>query len=72
MNQTSLPIDLPVVSRKCQWGTCDKDYAYCIDGKDLCFEHGQEQIDVAIVRHVSEIATIGPIYYDSQLQLIKP
>lgn len=67
MKQTSLPVDPPIVNRKCRWGTCDKDYAYCIDGTDLCFEHGREQIDAAIVAHAAEIATIG----HEQLPLIK-
>jgi hypothetical protein len=68
MKQANLPIDPPIVDRKCQWGVCDKDYAYRLCGVDLCFEHGQEQINAAIVSHAAEIATIG----HAQLPLIKP
>ncbi len=59
MKQTNLPIDQPIVNRKCQWGTCDKDYAYRLGDIDLCFEHGQEQIDRSIERAVHELRTIG-------------
>jgi len=64
--QINLPIDPPIVDRKCQWGTCDKDYAYCINGTDLCFSHGVEQ---AAVRSITRPETLQ---IAEQLPLIKP
>jgi len=66
--QTNLQIDPPVVNRKCQWGTCDKDYAYWINGVDLCFEHGCAQIDKLREQALFELG-IAPA---TQLPLIKP
>jgi len=66
MNQANLQMDPPIVNRRCQWGTCGKDYAYCIDGTDLCFEHGVEQ---AAVRSITRPETLQ---IASQLELIKP
>ena len=66
MKQTNLPIDPPIVNRKCQWGTCDKDYAYCIDGTDLCFEHGFDRA-AHLSTHPPGTETVCV-----QLPLIKP
>ena len=49
MKQVSLPIPEIAVNRKCQFGACFEDHAYTLNGVDLCFAHGREQLEKACV-----------------------
>lgn len=63
--QTSLPIEEIKVNRKCDYGTCDGDLAFVVNGVDLCFKHGSEALGATWSRMKPD----GKVYEVTQSQL---
>jgi hypothetical protein len=68
MKQAKLPIHPPIINRKCQFGACQEDLAFVIDGVDLCFEHGKIELNRRFIAELDK--QVAPAN-KAQLELIK-